>query len=68
MLRFVGRALLRVALLMLLASLAGAILMRVAPGFSSDDQELNSGLSAQSIQAVRQSRMADTNIPVFYAR
>ncbi len=53
---------------MLMATFAGAMLMRVAPGFASDDQELNSGLSAQSIQAVRQARLADANIPHFYAR
>ncbi len=68
MLRFWGWAVLRVAAVMLMASFAGAMLMRVAPGFSSDDQELNSGLSAQSIQAVRQARLADANIPHFYAR
>ena len=43
---------------MLLASLFGATLMRVAPGFGSDEQELNSGLSAQSIHAIRQARLA----------
>ena len=68
MIRFWGWAVLRVAAVMLMASFAGAMLMRIAPGFSSDDQELNSGLSAQSIQAVRQARLADTNIPHFYAR
>ena len=66
--RFWGGAVLRVAAVMLMASFAGAMLMRIAPGFSSDDQELNSGLSAQSIQAVRQTRLADANIPRFYAR
>src|SRR5579862_8645389 len=68
MLRFWGWAVVRVAAVMLMASFAGAMLMRIAPGFSSDDQELNSGLSAQSIQAVRQARLADANIPRFYAR
>lgn len=67
MLRFAGRALLRLLLLMLLASFAGAMLMRIAPGFNSDDQELNSGLSAESIQAIRQAHLADANIPRFYA-
>ena len=42
--------------------------MRIAPGFSSDDQELNSGLSAQSIQAIRRAHLADANIPHFYAQ
>jgi peptide/nickel transport system permease protein len=67
MLRFFGGAVLRLAALMLMASFAGAMLMRLAPGFSSDDQELNSGLSAQSIQAIRQAHLADANIPRFYA-
>ena len=68
MLRFWGWALLRLAAVMLMASFAGAMLMRVAPGFASDDQELNSGLSAQSIQAIRTAHMADANVPRFYAQ
>lgn len=68
MVRFLGQAALRLAALMLMASLAGALLMRAAPGFSSDDQELNSGLSSESIQAIRQGRMDDANIPRFYVR
>jgi len=67
MLRFCGWAALRVVAIMLMASFTGAMLMRIAPGFSSDDQELNSGLSAQSIQAVRQAHLSDANIPRFYA-
>src|SRR5258708_7288515 len=59
MLRFIGWAALR---------LSGAMLMRLAPGFTSDDQELNSGLSTQSIQAIRQAHVDDANIPLFYAR
>jgi len=66
--RFCMQALLRLALLMLLASFAGAMLMRLAPGFGSDEQELNSGLSAESLEAVRQARQADANIPAFYLR
>ena len=58
---------LRLVAIMLLASFAGAVLMRAAPGFTSDEQQLNSGLSAQSIQAIRQARLADANIPRFYA-
>jgi peptide/nickel transport system permease protein len=66
MLRFCGWAVLRLAAVMLMASFAGAMLMRIAPGFSSDDQELNSGLSAQSLQAIRRAHLADANIPRFY--
>jgi len=68
MLRFWGWALLRLVAVMLMASFAGAMLMRIAPGFSSDDQELNSGLSAQSIQAIRKAHLADANVPRFYAQ
>jgi peptide/nickel transport system permease protein len=52
---------------MLLASFAGALLLRAAPGFSSDEQELNAGLSSQSIQAIRQEHLAQSNVPRFYA-
>ena len=68
MLRFWSWAVLRLVAVMLMASFAGAMLMRIAPGFSSDDQELNSGLSAQSIQAIRRAHLADANIPHFYAQ
>jgi peptide/nickel transport system permease protein len=66
MLRFTGWAILRLVAIMLMASFAGAMLMRLAPGFASDEQELNSGLSNESIQAVRQARQSDANIPGFY--
>jgi peptide/nickel transport system permease protein len=66
MLRFWSWAVLRVVAVMLMASFAGAMLMRIAPGFSSDDQELNSGLSSQSIQAIRQAHLMDADIPHFY--
>src|SRR5262249_51559005 len=52
---------------MLVASFAGALLLRAAPGFSSDEQELNTGLSSQSIQAIRQEHLAQSNVPRFYA-
>jgi len=57
---------LRVVAVMLMASFAGAMLMRIAPGFSSDDQELNPGLSAQSLQAIRRTHLMDADIPHFY--
>ena len=68
MLRFWGWAALRVIAVMLMASFAGAMLIRVAPGFSSDEQELNSSLSAQSIQAIRQAHLMDSNVPHFYGQ
>jgi peptide/nickel transport system permease protein len=57
----------RLVAIMLMASFLGALLLRAAPGFSSDEQELTSGLSSQSIQAIRQEHLADSNIPRFYA-
>ena len=66
MLRFWSWAVLRVVAVMLMASFAGAMLMRIAPGFSSDDQELNPGLSAQSLQAIRRTHLMDADIPHFY--
>jgi peptide/nickel transport system permease protein len=56
----------RLLALMLVASFIGALLIRAAPGFSSDEQELNSGLSSESIEAIRQAHLADSNIPRFY--
>ncbi|HEV7520160.1 MAG TPA: ABC transporter permease [Candidatus Angelobacter sp.] len=68
MLRFWSGAVLRLVAVMLMASFAGAMLMRIAPGFSSDDQEFNSGLSAQSLEAIRRARLSDANVPRFYAQ
>jgi peptide/nickel transport system permease protein len=56
----------RLLAIMLVASLTGALLIRYAPGFSSDEQELNTGLSAQSLQTIRQARLTESNIPRFY--
>ena len=67
MVRSLSLAALRLLVLMLLASLAGATLIRVAPGFASDEQELNPGLSTASVEAIRQARLADGDIPHFYA-
>lgn len=68
MLRTVLLAIGRLLAIMLLASFFGAMLIRVAPGFSSDEQQLNSGLSAQSIHAIREARLANSDIPSYYAR
>jgi peptide/nickel transport system permease protein len=68
MLRFCGWAVLRLLAVMLMASFAGAMLMRIAPGFSSDEQELNQGLSAQSLEAIRKAHLSDANVPRFYVQ
>jgi ABC-type dipeptide/oligopeptide/nickel transport system permease component len=66
--RKVALAFFRVVVIMLLAGLLGATLIRIAPGFASDERQLNSNLSAQSMQAIRQTRIADANILQYYAR
>ena len=68
MLRSLSLALARLLAIMLLASLLGATLMRIAPGFSSDEQQLNTSLSSQSIQAIRQARLADSDVARYYGR
>jgi peptide/nickel transport system permease protein len=58
----------RLLAIMLVASFLGALLLRAAPGFSSDEREMSGGLSSQSIQAIRQEHLAQANIPRFYAQ
>ncbi len=58
----------RLCIILLLAGLIGATLLRVAPGFAADEQQLNSSLSERSLQAIRQARLANSNIPGFYFR
>jgi peptide/nickel transport system permease protein len=51
---------------MLLGGLLSATLVRLAPGFDSDEQELDSRLSAESLRAIRESRRQDRNVFRFY--
>jgi peptide/nickel transport system permease protein len=46
--------------------LAAATLVRLAPGFSVDERELDPRLSEASLQALRAARAADQNVPAFY--
>jgi len=50
----------RIVLTVVLGGLLGATLVRVAPGFGIDEAELDSRLSAQSIQALRQAQAKQT--------
>ena len=54
------------AALLLLGGLLSATLVRLAPGFDVDEQQLDSRLSAESLGALRQARAADRNIVSFY--
>jgi ABC-type dipeptide/oligopeptide/nickel transport system permease component len=50
----------------LLGGFLSATLMRLAPGFDTDERELDPHLSAQSVQALRDSRLQDHNVFRFY--
>ncbi len=52
----------------LLGGLLGATLVRLGPGFSVDERELDSRLSQESRQAIRAERARDSNIAIFYLR
>jgi peptide/nickel transport system permease protein len=52
----------------LLGGLLSAVLVRLAPGFDSDEQELDPHLNAASVQALRQARLDQHNIFHFYFR
>jgi peptide/nickel transport system permease protein len=49
-----------------LGGMLSATLVRLAPGFSVDERELNPHLNAQSVQALRDARQRDHNILRFY--
>ncbi len=50
----------------LLGGLLSATLVRMAPGFSADERELDPHLNAQSVQALREAKQRDHNIVRFY--
>jgi len=52
----------------LLGGLLAAFLVRLAPGFDADEQELDPHLSAESVQAIRAQRAAQHNVVQFYFR
>ncbi|HZZ16678.1 MAG TPA: ABC transporter permease [Candidatus Sulfotelmatobacter sp.] len=49
-----------------LGGMLSATLVRLAPGFSVDERELDPHLNAQSVQALRDARQRDHNIVRFY--
>jgi peptide/nickel transport system permease protein len=51
----------------LLGGLISATLVRLAPGFETDERELDPHLSAESVQAIRASHLQDRHILHFYA-
>jgi peptide/nickel transport system permease protein len=63
--KITGHALALVATV-LLGGLLSATLVRLAPGFDVDEQELDPHLNAQSVQALRDARRQDHNVLRFY--
>jgi peptide/nickel transport system permease protein len=52
----------------LLGGLLGATLLRFAPGFGVEEQELDTRLSGDTIRALRESHAAERNVLAFYGR
>jgi peptide/nickel transport system permease protein len=63
-----GKLMARVLIVLALGGFLGATLVRLAPGYGVDEEELDSRLSRESIQALRQSNGNQDSLPVFYAR
>jgi peptide/nickel transport system permease protein len=53
--------------LLLVGGLLSATLVRLAPGFDVDEQQLDSRLSAESVRALHQARAGDRHLLSFYA-
>ena len=51
---------------LLLAGFLGAFLVRIGPGFGTDEREIDTRLSLASIEQLRRSAAADRNVLVFY--
>jgi len=64
--RQIARHALALVATVLLGGLLSAGLMRLAPGFDADEQELDPHLSAASIQALKQARQDQHNIFRYY--
>jgi peptide/nickel transport system permease protein len=63
-----GKLAARVLVVLLLGGFLGATLARFAPGYGVDEEELDSRLSKESIQALRQANAGQDSLPVFYGR
>jgi peptide/nickel transport system permease protein len=64
--RKIARHGLAIILTALLGGFISATMVRLAPGFDSDESQLDSHLNSESIQALRRARSEQDNILVFY--
>jgi peptide/nickel transport system permease protein len=62
------RQLRKILLTVLLGGLLGATLVRLGPGFGTDERELDNRLNSESQQAIRAERASENNIAMFYLR
>ncbi len=62
----IARHSLAIAGIVLLGGLLSATLVRLAPGFDTDEHQLDSHLSAESLRALRQSRSGEKNVLHYY--
>ncbi len=58
---------LRIALTLVIGGLLAATLIRFAPGFDTDEQQMDARLSAESVAAIRAQRAGQHNVLKFYA-
>jgi peptide/nickel transport system permease protein len=56
----------KILLTVLLGGFLGATLVRLAPGFGVDEEQLDARLNAQSIHALREARAIEPSLTVFY--
>ena len=63
----IARHLAAIAGIVLLGGLLSATLVRLAPGFDTDEREFDPSLNAASIRALREARAGEHNILRFYA-
>lgn len=66
LMRRIARHGLTMLLMVLVGGLLSATLVRLAPGFDADEQQLDPHLNSESIRALRQSRLEQHNIFHFY--
>ncbi len=55
----------KIPLVLLLGGFLGATMVRLAPGFGVDEEELDIRLSQESVQALRQAHSTDENLGRF---
>jgi peptide/nickel transport system permease protein len=67
-LRWVGYRLAQFLVVLFLGGLLGSVLVRIAPGFGTDERMLDTRLSNASIQAVEHERAEGANIVSYYAQ